>query len=523
MYVGGSPDDAQPLIDWEINTVPQPQLNDRVIHYAQGKCMGGSSARNQLIYHRGTVGSYERWAQLVNDSSYEWDAMLPYFQRTIDFTPPNNVWRPSNASTSYNATAYSPSGGPLQVGYPRHANPFSSYALQAMNDAGLPPQLDFSGGILNGTGYNPFTIDPRAVRSSSETSFWQATAQKDNAVAYINTQAQHILFDANKTATGVNVSVHGQPFVLSARNEVILFAGVFHSPQLLMVSGVGPAATLARFGIPLVRDSPGVGQGMWDTCNIGGVSHAVAVPTSARLADPAYLADTVSRYLANATGDLTNSGGDALGWAAFPPAYLANLTQDARDWLAGLPADWPTMEYVAEASGATLLPSGEGGAAGIRDEASIGCLLVAAKSRGNVTLASASMADKPLVSTNWLLDPVDQSVAVQCVRRVREFWSSVPPAVAGAEVAPGANITSDADILTYLRGKVAPIHHGSCTNRMGTPDDPTAVVDSHGRVFGVNALRVIDVSSLALLPPGHTQGTTYGHAEKLAADIIEGR
>jgi choline dehydrogenase len=273
------------------------------------------------------------------------------------------------------------------------------------------------------------------------------------------TQAMQILFDDEKRATSVKVQSAGRNYTLSARNEVIVSAGVMHSPQLLMVSGIGPRTTLEKHNIPVVADLPGVGQNMHDTCNAGGITFPVSViSTAIRQRDAGYEARAVEQFNKNGTGILTNTGGDVLSFEKLPDAYRSRLSNSTQDRLAQWPADWPETEYVLSSSGTTL----EGSSATEQDFARIGVLLVGTLSRGNMTIRSGSMLDKPIISTNWLLDEADQEVAVQSYRRIREFWSHIDIAT-GPEESPGRNVTSDADLLDHIRGAVGPIHHATST------------------------------------------------------------
>jgi choline dehydrogenase len=244
MPVLGTTEDypRQPLVDWDLVSVRQPAAGDRHIHYAQGKTLGGSSAINTLAYLRGTVGSYQRWADLVGDQSYTFDKTLRYFQRSATLTPPNLVKRnAANATVQYNASAFNNAfHGPLQVSWANWVDPVQSWlarALQAigqtLNDDGL------SSGKLNGGAWTPTTIDPRnATRSTSKSSYLDTAVKNGRSppTIYLRSQASKILFNKKK-ATGVVVLKKGEPFVLTAKKEVILSAGVFHSPQLLMLSG----------------------------------------------------------------------------------------------------------------------------------------------------------------------------------------------------------------------------------------------------------------------------------------------
>ncbi|GAB7362564.1 hypothetical protein MBLNU230_g2881t1 [Neophaeotheca triangularis] len=519
-YVSADPTDFQPFIDWGLDTVPQPQLGGRVMHYAQGKCLGGSSGRNQMIYHRGTKGSYDLWAREVADDSFSWDNMLPYFEKSMTFTPPDTSIRAANATTSYNASAYSTNGGPLQVSFPKYATPFASWGIKALKAIGLPMAVDFSSGVLNGSAYNPFTINPTdSLRSSSETSFLQEAIDTELPLTvYPMSQAMQIMFDSDKRATGVTVQSAGYNYTLSARQEVIVSAGAYHSPQLLMVSGIGPAETLQKNGIDVIADRPGVGQNMHDSCNIDGVTHGVPLISSARVSsDAGFKVQAEQQFLQDGSGILTNSGGDVLSWEKLPEPYRSNLSNSTRQKLARWPSDWPEIEIVLQSSGKTLT----GSAGDNNDYATLGVLLVGAISRGNMTINSSSMADKPVISTNWLLDEADQEIAVQAYRQLREAWKHIPIATT-PETAPGANVTSHADILASIKKNMGAVHHATSSCMMGRANETMAVVDGNAKVSGVQKLRVIDSSSFRFTPPGHTQGATYAHAEKLVDDIKKG-
>ena len=237
-----------------------------------------------MIYQRGTKQSYQKWADEVDDQSYTWDNIFPYFQRSVKFTPPNTVKRDPNASAEYNAAAFSPTGGPLSVSYANWAQPFSSYMEGALNEIGIATTEDFNSGELMGAQYCSSTIDPaNENRESSQTSFLNAAAGFTNLKVYPATQGQRILFDADKKAIGVQVASAGLPFILSANKEVIVSAGTFQSPQLLMLSGIGPADQLRGLGISILVDRPGVGQNMTDHAFFG-PSYRVNVNTVTKLA-----------------------------------------------------------------------------------------------------------------------------------------------------------------------------------------------------------------------------------------------
>lgn len=231
------------LVDWDLLSTPQTSAGGRRIHYAQGKTLGGSSALNTMAYHRGTVGSYQRWADLVGDQSYTFAALLPYFKRTSSLTPPNLDKRNApNASVLYDAKAFDKQpSGPLQVSWANWVDPTQSWlalALQAIGQKLSPSGL--SSGIVNGGAWVPTTIDPKdATRSTSKSSYLTAALQdtRANLTVHLHSQASKIVFDNNKRAIGVELLSGGQKYMFTARKEVILSAGVFHSPQILQLSG----------------------------------------------------------------------------------------------------------------------------------------------------------------------------------------------------------------------------------------------------------------------------------------------
>lgn len=515
-FIRAEPDFPQPLIDWGLYT--EPQVSGEVLRYTQGKNLGGSSGRNQMLYHRATKGSYDMFADHVGDKAYTYANMEKFFKRSMNFSD-NAERRSADYNPTYDASAFSPEGGPLRVTYGAEANPFSEYGPAAFSAVGMQPQNGSSSGVLDGYAWWQYTIDPETgLRSSSESSFLTKAFERTSLTTYLNAQARNIIFK-NGTATGVNVTINGMyPFTLAARKEVIVSAGVWHSPQLLMVSGIGPADTLKEFDISVVSDLQGVGQNMWDTCAINGPRYEIELPeftAMAAIPEADRMHQAVQSLLTNATGPLTNEGSNVVGWYRFPESRRNNLTAAAREALAKFPSDWPEVEFNLATSEPTVSYNGSSKLTG-----SIGALLIKPLSRGNMTIRSASNLDPPVVNPNWLRDPIDQEVAVQAYKAAREMWQAITVRK-GEELFPGTNVTTDAQLLETVISQVSVIHHSSASCAMGKSDNPDAVVDSKGRVFGVQKLRVIDSSSLPFTPPGHTQGTTYAHAEKLVQDVLD--
>ena len=225
-----------------------------------------ASAVSGLTAPRSSKGSYQKWADLTGDSSWAWDNLLQYFQRSAHFHEPENSNRFPNSSVLYDLAAYIPSGGPLQVGYPSWVNPISSWLGAGLSAIGLQQINGMVSGNILGWTFTAFTIDPTTqTRSSSEASYLrEALTQTTNLFIYKNTMGKQIVFDTNKNALGVNVKSGPITYMLNASKEVIVSCGAFRSPQLLMASGIGPRSTLESQNIPVLSDRPGIGQNMWD-------------------------------------------------------------------------------------------------------------------------------------------------------------------------------------------------------------------------------------------------------------------
>ncbi len=324
-YLGKNPSIQNPLIDWRQQTTPQTGFGGASVLYPQGRTLGGSSTRNFMWYQRGSVGSYQKWADAVGDQSYTFSNFITYLKKSVKFSPPNPGARAANATPIYDTSAYSSSGGPLQVSYPNFASPAASWLSLGLSAIGLKQLPGMENGNLLGWTWIAQTIDPTTqVRSTSESSFLREALQlNDNLLVYRDTLAKKVLFDTNKKANGVMVETAGLgsgsvTYTIHANQEVIVSSGSFRSPQMLMVSGIGPAATLQSNGIELIADRPGVGQNMWDHIFFG-PAYDVSTVTHSFLGNPAFAAEATQEYITSRTGILTNVGGDLLGrYNAYP-------------------------------------------------------------------------------------------------------------------------------------------------------------------------------------------------------------
>ncbi|KAL9101418.1 MAG: hypothetical protein Q9163_003329 [Psora crenata] len=265
-----------------------------------------------------------------------------------------------------------------------------------------------------------------------------------------------------------------------------------------------------KYGIPVLADLPGVGQNLWDQ-PIFGIEYPISIPVQAQQITQR---EALHEYLQEAAGPYSALNG-MIAFEKIPPPLRSNITSKALAALKGFPDDWPEVEY---ATASSLGPTG--GPVGLIEVA-----LAAPLSRGNVTIMSAAASDQPVVNMGWYTDPAsaDAQIAIAGLKRVRKAWSNISAIVTGPEIAPGPSVQTDADILTYIKNVTIPLYHAAGTCAMGQKKDPTAVVDSHARVFGVEGLRVVDNSIPPFASPGHPQSNVYMLAEKIADVILQGR
>lgn len=286
------------------------------------------------------------WADLVDDQSYTFDKVLPYYKRTVQFGPPRHELRSANATAQYALSAFSDDGQPLQVSYPNYAMSFSSWMKDGMRAIGINETNDFNSGSLFGAQYCSSTIKASdQTRSSSQTAFLTADSfHLQSLTIYKNTLAKRIMFNSRKRAIGVRVQSGPLEYFLKARREVIVSAGAFQSPQLLMVSGIGPVHVLEKYGIEVLSSLPGVGQNMWDHIFFG-PTYRVALDTFTRVAaDFAFLIKQLLLFLFAHTGMLTNPVTDFLAFEKIPASQRSGFSVNTEKELSQFPSDWPEVE-----------------------------------------------------------------------------------------------------------------------------------------------------------------------------------
>lgn len=524
-FAGKGDKDWQPLIDWGYFTTPQVGALNDSIHYTRGKTLGGCSARNYMVYQRGCASAYDMWADQVGDDSYKWDNFKPYFEKSIHYSPPREDLRFANATPSIDDSTLG-RDGPLSVIHAHYAQAFATWAVKGLSELGFKIIPGFLGGSLLGQSYSTFTINANtSLRDSSETAFLRPALNNPDYTVYTRAMAKRLLFntDATPKVTGVLVDTEGFEYVLSARKEVIVSAGVFGSPQLLQVSGIGPAEVLKEAGVPVLVDLPGVGRNMEDHLYFG-VSHRVNAPTMSSLQDPGFAAVQAELFNNNAAGMYTNPTSDVLAWEKVPPHLRPEMSNSTLAALAKYPADWPEIEYISMGAFVGFQEDSRRGDPNDGfNYATLVLALCTPRSRGTVLITSPDTYVAPAINPNFLVDQADIDVSVAAFKRAREFWATDALAdfVIGDEAFPGLQVASDAQILNIIQRSYNTIYHGACTCAMGRKNNSMAVVDTEARVYGVQGLRVVDASSFPLLPPGHPLATVYAYAEKIACAITQ--
>lgn len=310
--------------------------------------------------------------------------MLPFLERSVNFSI--NAEHPAaNTTPPYNASLFSSKRGPLHVSYPGYVYPIAAYSKDAFSTLGLEEIPGFTTGYMQSYGYWQYTIDPTTgLRSSSEASFLAQALGQPNLTVYINSMVRNIVFNGTP-AVDVNITNYGQqPFTLTARKEVIVSAGLYYFPQLLMVPGIGSKETPEQFDISVIADLP-VGKSIRDSCTINGPIYEIDAISYGIWQQPEMLAQAVEVFYTNNSGPMTNIGLDIGAFEKLPGFVRANLSSRAQQDLAEIPSDWPELEYMLEGVEALSLHLDQS-----KSYATISVMMGATTSRGNVTISSAS-------------------------------------------------------------------------------------------------------------------------------------
>jgi choline dehydrogenase len=457
-------------LDWDYDSHHELFCDNRRIYLPRGRVVGGTSSINGMIYIRGNRLDYDSW----NQPGWSYDDLLPYFRRSED--------------NERGACEYHGSGGPLSVSENRSRNPMSDAFIAAAIETGHPANDDFNGTAQDGFGY--FQVTQRdGARCSSAVAYLRPALNRPNLTVETGVQV-HRVITAHGRATGVAGWRSDGEFTVRAEREVILAAGAYNSPQLLMLSGIGPAGLLTALGIPVVVDQPFVGQNLQDHPQFWLV-YAHSQPVSLLVAGQEKYQ---RQYAERRAGPLSSNGPEAGGFIRSRPDLVA-----------------PDLQFVS-------LPVmfADGGLGFPSDHAiSFGAYVLQPRSRGSVTLAGDDPTAKPRITHNYYAEEADLRVATEGVRAALRIGRQAPLASYTERPVSVPASDSDADIHEFLRRNTQTSYHAAGSCAMGL------VTDAELRVRGVDGLRVVDASVMPRIVSGNTNAPTIAIAEK-AADLVRG-
>jgi choline dehydrogenase len=477
-------------VNWMFRTEPEPALAGRQGYWPRGKVLGGSSSINAMVYVRGQPGDFEDWRAHGNPG-WGWEDVLPYFRKMEDFAGGAEGGRGV--------------GGPLHVSdVSRECHPMCAHFLAACDEIQLHRNDDFNGTDTEGVGFYQITMKG-GFRMSAARAYLRPVMRRANLRVEMRAQATRILFEG-KRAVGVEYRQGGSLHRAHAAGEIILAAGSVASPQLLMLSGVGPAESLRRHGVELVEDRPAVGRNLQDHLCIDHLYRSKVPSLNEELLSWWGRCRMALRYVITRRGPLSISVNQAGGFVRSRPD-LARVN---------LQLYFSPVSYVKAVPGKREL---------LRPDPYPGFLLGAQpcrpSSRGHLELASADPVAAPRIFPNSLATAEDQAEMLEATKFLRRLSAS--PALAAItvdEIKPGAAIQSDAELIEDFRQRCGTVFHPVSTCRMG-PDPLQDVVDARLRVHGLSGLRVIDASIFPNVTSGNTNAPTIMVAEKGADLVLE--
>ena len=467
-----------PRFGWQYETAPQPAMNGRGMYQPRGKLLGGSSSVNAMVYIRGQAADYDRWRQL-GSAGWGYDDVLPFFKRA--------------ERNERLADAFHGGDGPLNVAERPYTNPLSQLFVEAAQQVGIPFNPDFNGAEQYGCGLFQVT-QKNGKRCSAAAAYLHPAAERKNLTVLTKTLATRVVIERGR-AVGVEYLRRRKRYNARAGREVVLAAGAINSPQLLLLSGIGPAADLCGVDVAVRHELPGVGKNLQDHLNINVLHRArprMTLDSKGRGLGP--LVPTL-QFLLSRNGPATSNVAEA---GAFAFSQLGAATPDIQFHF--LP-----LQIVNHAR--TMLDG---------DGVTLHACCLRPQSRGEIRLASADPLNPPVIDPNYLSADYDLKVLIEGIRCGREILAA--PAFKPwltQERLPGAALKSDAELESFIRATGETEYHPVGTCKMG--GDPMAVVDDQLRVRGLAGLRVIDASIMPTLVSGNTNAPTIMIAEKAAA------
>jgi choline dehydrogenase len=470
-------------VNWDYDTAPEPALDNRTLWWPRGKVLGGSSSINAMCYIRGHARDYDDWAA-QGATGWDWKSVLPYFKRS--------------EGNRRGRDALHGDMGPLAVSDLRYVNPLSEVFIEAGAQAGFPRNTDFNGPQQEGVGLYQVTQKDGARCSAAVAYLHPVQRRRPNLVVRTDVMVSRITFEGGR-ANGVTCASRGQAFHFECTREVLLSGGAINSPQLLMLSGIGPADQLQRHGIPVVHDLPGVGENLQDHLDICTLQHSTQPVTYDRVSDAKIAFEYFLRgHRGPGSSNIAEAGG-------FLRSKLA-------------PDDRPDIQlhFVP----AMLDDHGRHRLRG--DGYTMHACFLRPRSRGRITLMSNRAGDKPRIEANYLSDPegFDLRMMVECAKAARAIFAqrAFDP-YRGAPIFPARDDLDDRALEAFIRAKAETVYHPVGTCRMGS--DAASVVDPALRVRGVEGLRGVDASVMPTLIGGNTNAPTMMIAERVS-DLIRG-